>query len=110
MNEGQGPSVPSQSDANVPHEDVTLHELLCWLHAHVPWSVAHFSAARVAASHDPFGTPQKKKRLHVVAPQASDFPLSHQASHSGDVATLRAGRIALTPPLLLHADAQNDSS
>ena len=84
-------SAPSQSDANVPHDDVTHHESLCVLHADVPSSTAHFRAARVAASHDPFETPQKKRRSHVVLPQPSDAPLLHQASHSGDVATLRAG-------------------
>jgi hypothetical protein len=103
-------SAPSQSDANVPHDDVTLHKSLCVLHAQVPWSTAHFRAARVAASHDPFATPQKKKRSHLVLAQLSDAPLLHQASHSGDVATLRAGRMELTPPLLLHADAQNISA
>ena len=102
-------SAPSQSDANVPHDDVTRHDSLCVLHAHVASSTAHFRAARVAASHDPFETPQKKKRLHLLLPQPSSAPLLHQASHSGDVATLRAGRMRLTPPLVLHTDAQNDS-
>lgn len=88
---------------------MTDHEVLCVLHAHVASSTAHFRAARVAASHDPCETPQKKKRLHFVLPQPSDAPLLHQASHSADVATLRAGRMRLTPPLLLQADAQDDS-
>ena len=87
---------------------MTDHEVLCVLHAHVASSTAHFRAARVAASHDPCETPQKKKRLHFVLPQPS-APLLHQASHSADVATLRAGRMRLTPPLLLQADAQDDS-
>ncbi len=102
-------SVPSQSDTNVPHDDVTLHESGCAPHAQVPSSVAHFRAARVAASHDPFETPQKKKRLHFVLPQPSDAALLHQASHSGDVATLRAGRIVLTPPWILHVEAHTEA-
>ena len=68
------------------------------LQAHVPFSTAHFNVARVAASHEPFEMPQKKKRLHLSLPHVSPAPLLHHASHSADAATLGAGRIAVTPP------------
>jgi hypothetical protein len=102
-------SAPVQSSANVGQLELTLHDVLCALHCHAPFSTAHFSAARAAASHEPFVTPQKKRRLHVSVPHESAAPLLHHASHSADVATLGAGRIAVTPPWLAQTFEQNES-
>lgn len=79
------------------------------LQAQVPFSTAHFSAARVAASQEPFETPQKKKRLQALLPQARPSPLPHHASHSADVATFGAGRIAVRPSCFSQLLAQNES-
>jgi hypothetical protein len=98
-----------QSSLNVGQLELTLHEGPCVLHAQLPLSTAHFSAARVAASQEPFETLQKKKRLQALLPQARPWPLAHHASHSADVATFGAGRIAVTPPCFSQLLAQNES-
>jgi hypothetical protein len=105
-----GAEASGQREVKVGHEEVTLHELLWVLHDQSPFSTLHFSAARVAASQEDFGTPQKKKRSHVVAPHASDAPFAHHASHSAEVATLGCGRTVLRPPCFVQAEAQNEVS
>lgn len=87
-----------------------LHESLCLLHAHRPFFTSQSSLARAAASHECLSTAQKKNRSHLFVPQSSEAPLEHQASHSAEVATLGFGRIAVTPPWLLHVEAQNEAS
>jgi hypothetical protein len=91
-------SAPAHSSRNDGQLELTLHDDECVLHAHVPFSALHFNAARAAASHECFGTLQKKKRSHAALPQASAAPLLHHASHSADVATFGVGLIAVTPP------------